>query len=350
MLARCLLALLVVPTLAVAQTPVQQAKALTAPDLETFLDGLVPAELERENVAGAVISVVKDGQVLLAKGYGYSDVEHRQPVSADSTVFRIASISKLFTATAVMQLVEQGKLNLDTDVQTYLDFKLRRHFPDKITLRNLLTHTAGFEESIKDLPADSGKSVPLREHIVKRTPDQIYRPGTITSYSNYGADLAGYIVQVVSGTPYAEYVRLHILEPLGMTHSSIAEPPPPDVRRLVSKEYALASDSVKSYEVLQGEPSGQMASTGADMTKFMIAHLQLGRYGDHRILAEPTAKLMATTQFRTDPRIPCMALGFFEESENGYRIIGHGGDLSWFHSHLSLLMDEGVGIFMSVNS
>src|SRR5581483_11545559 len=250
-----MLALLVIPTLLAIQTPPQQ-KQLTAQDLGAFLDGLIPTELERDNIAGAVISVVKDGQLLYAKGYGYADVAHHLPVSADSTVFRIASISKLFTATAVMQLVEQGKLNLDTDVQTYLDFKLRRHFPDKITLRNLLTHTAGFEESVKDLPADPGKSVPLREHILERTPDQIYRPGTVTSYSNYGADLAWYIVQVVSGTPYPEYVRLHILEPLGMTHSSIAEPLPPEVRHLLSRNYGVATDSAKEYEVLQGEPSG----------------------------------------------------------------------------------------------
>jgi hypothetical protein len=249
-----------------------------------------------------------------------------------------------------MQLVEQGKLDLDQEIETYLDFKIPRKFPAKITLRHLLTHTAGFEETFKSLPADSGKGVPLRDAVSKKIPAQLYPPGTVTSYSNYGADLAGYIVERVSGTPFPEYIRLHILEPLGMTHSSIAEPLPAWHRAHVSEGYAVASDTAKPFEILQGEPSGNMSSTGVDMAKFAIAHLQLGRYGDQRILKEETARLMATTQFRTHPDINGMGLGFFEENRNGYRIIGHGGDLSYFHSHFSLLMDEGVGFFVSVNS
>ena len=169
--------------------------------------------------------------------------------------------------------------------------------------------------------------MPLREAVARRTPAQIYPPGTVTAYSNYGADLAGYIVQHVSGMPFAEYIRVHILDPLGMTHSSIAEPLPAALRLYVSKEYSVASDSAKEFEILQGEPSGNMSSTAVDMAKFAIAHLQLGRYQDRRILREETARLMATTQFRTHPEVNGMGLGFFEESRNGYRIIGHGEDL-----------------------
>ncbi len=323
---------------------------LTAVDLDAFLDGVVPEALASSDVAGAVVAVVKDGRLLFAKGYGYADVGRRLPVQADSTVFRMASISKLFNATAVMQLVEQDKLDLDADIGQYLDFTLPRRFPDKITLRHLLTHTAGFEDSFKQLPADSGKGVPLREWVTKMTPHQIYRPGTVTSYSNYGADLAGYIVQRVSGQPFAEYIEAHILAPLGMRQSSIAEPLPPEIRANLSQEYPSASEPPGEFEVLQGEPSGNLSATATDMAKFMLAHLALGRLGDVRILADSTARLMATTQFRTHPEVPGMGLGFFEESRNGYRIIGHGGDLSRFHSHLSLLMDEGVGFFVAVNS
>jgi CubicO group peptidase (beta-lactamase class C family) len=326
-----------------------RAPDLTAADLGPFFDGLIPAELARHDIAGAVVSVVKGGQVLFAKGYGYADVARKIPVSPEKTLFRIASISKLFNATAVMQLVEQGKLDLDEDIARYLDFEIPRRYPDKITLRNLLTHTAGFEETFKQLPADSGKSVPLAA-AVRKVPPQLYRPGTVTSYSNYGADLAGYIVERVSGTPFPEYVRLHILVPLGMTSSSFAEPLPSELRARVSREYDVASDSAGEFEILQGEPSGNMSSTALDMTRFALAHLQLGQLDGVRILAESTARLMARTQFRTHPDVPGMGLGFFEESRNGYRIIGHGGDLSRFHSHLSLLMDEGVGIFLSVNS
>src|SRR4029434_6701749 len=102
-------------------------------------------------MAGAVVSVVNDGHVLFQKGYGYADVEAKKPVLADQTLFRPGSISKLFTATAVMQLVEQGKLDLDRDVSEYLDFAIPKTFPEPVTLRQLLTHTGGFEETLKNL-------------------------------------------------------------------------------------------------------------------------------------------------------------------------------------------------------
>lgn len=346
-----LLLLLWLPGLLPAQTNGgSPRRELTREDLEPFFDALVSREIQRVDIAGAVVAVVRNGEILLAKGYGWSDVAGKVPVSPDSTLFRVASISKTFNATAVMQLVEQGKLDLDREIQDYLDFQLPRRFSDPITLRHLLTHTAGFEESAKQLPADSGESVPLARFMRETTPNQIYRPGTVTAYSNYGADLAGYIVERVSGVPFPEYIRINIFEPLDMLHSSFAHPLPDQLRSLVSKEYRVASDSVKEFEVLQGEPSGNMSSTARDMAQFMIAHLQLGRLGDRRIVSESTAKLMATTQFRTHPAVTGMAIGFFEESRDGYRIIGHGGDLSRFHSHMSLLLDEGVGFFISYNS
>lgn len=344
--------LITLSLVAASSLPAQtERRPLTREDLEAFLDALVPNELAHGNIAGAVITVVKDGGVLLSRGYGYSDVARKIPVFPDSTLFRIASISKTFNATAVMQLVEQRKLDLDADIQRYLDFELPKDYPEPITLRHLLTHTAGFEESIKELVPPPGKtSVPLGELMKRTTPRQIYRPGTVTSYSNYGADLAGYIVERVSGEPFAEYIDRHILAPLGMRHSSFAEPLPPELARQVSKEYAVATDSAKPFEVIQGEPSGNGSSTGMDMARYMIAHLQLGRLDSVRILAESTARYMATTQFRTHPSVPGMAVGFFEEARDGYRMIGHGGDLSRFHSHMTLLLDEGVGLFISVNS
>lgn len=347
---RILLAVsLLMPPTVLAQSA---GKPLTREDLETFLDGLLPNQLAHGDIAGAIITIVKDGQVLLSKGYGWSDIATRIPVSPDSTVFRIASISKTFNATAIMQLVEQGKLDLDADIQQYLEFRLPKRYPEPITLRHLLTHTAGFEESAKELtPAPGETSVELGLLMREMTPHQIYRPGTVTAYSNYGADLAGYVVERVSGMPFEQYVRVHITDPLGMTLSSFAEPLPPGIARLVSKEYRFASDdSARQFEVIQGEPSGNMSSTGMDMARYMIAHLQLGRFDTVRILAESTARYMATTQFRTHPAVPGMAVGFFEESRDGYRMIGHGGDLSRFHSHMTLLLDEGVGLFISVNS
>src|SRR5712692_6101310 len=208
------------PNIPVAQKPEpapSTARPMTESDVEAFLDGLVPLQLERDDIAGVAIAVVKDGKVLFVKGYGYSDVKKKTPVSAENTLFRPGSISKTFTWTAVMQLVEQGKLNLDRDVNDYLDFQIPHTFGRPVTLRNLMTHTSGFEEVIKDLAVDRPEDLPpLQGFVIAHQPKQIYAPVTIPAYSNYGADLAGYIVQRVSGVPFEQYIQQNIFGPLGM--------------------------------------------------------------------------------------------------------------------------------------
>jgi CubicO group peptidase (beta-lactamase class C family) len=223
-------------------TPAQSTPEISANDVEAFLDGLVPMQLQREDVAGAVIVVVKDGKVLVSKGYGFADVKKRIPVSPDATLFRPGSISKAFTWTAVMQLVEQGKLNLDRDINDYLDFQVPHTFGCPVTLRNLMTHTAGFEEVIKDLGADRADELPTLQRFIKsHEPHQIYSPGTIPAYSNYGADLAGYIVQRVSGLPFEQYIQQNIFGPLGMTRATFVQPLPDPLKPMMSNGYSVAS-------------------------------------------------------------------------------------------------------------
>src|SRR6266536_6475577 len=198
---------------AVASQP-SPAPAFTRQDFETFLDALIPSQLQNRDIAGAVVSVVKDGQVLFAKGYGYADVAAKKPVLADQTLFRPGSISKLFTATAVMQLVEQGKLDLDHDVNEYLDFAIPKTHPEPVTLRRLLTHTAGFEETLKNLfVAHESDLKPLRTYLVNQMPPRIFSTGKVVSYSNYGFTVAGYIVEHVSGEKFERYIDNHILKP-----------------------------------------------------------------------------------------------------------------------------------------
>src|SRR5947209_1864844 len=200
---------------------------LSKADLESFLDGLIPAQLQSRDIAGAVVSVVKDGQVLLAKGYGYADFAARKPVDAEKTLFRAGSISKVVTVIAVMQLVEQGKLDLDRDVSEYLDFPIPKTFPEPITLRRLLTHTAGFEETLKNLFVPSARELrPLRDYLIGAMPARIFRPGTVPSYSNYGLTLVGYIIERISGEPFDQYIAAHILDPLKMEHSTFSQPLP----------------------------------------------------------------------------------------------------------------------------
>jgi CubicO group peptidase (beta-lactamase class C family) len=181
---------------------------LTAEDLSSFMDGFMPQQLEQADIAGAVVAVVKDGQLLFARGYGYSDYEKRIPVSPENTLFRPGSISKLFTWTCVMQQVEQGKLQLDRDVNDYLDFKIPATFGKPTTLRDIMTHRSGLEETIKALFVPSDKDLrPMSEYLPAHLPKQIFAPGTVPAYSNYATTLAAYIVQCVSGQKFDDYVE-----------------------------------------------------------------------------------------------------------------------------------------------
>lgn len=331
----------------------EQQHEMTPSDVEAFLDGILPMQLQREDIAGAVVVIVKNGTVLFAKGYGYADVKSKVPVSPAGTIFRPGSISKTFTWTAIMQLVEQGKINLDADINDYLDFQVPHTFGPPVTVRNLMTHTPGFEEVIKDLMVDRPDQLtPLHPFVIAHQPKQIFTPGTIPAYSNYGADLAGYIVERVSALPFEDYVQKNIFQPLGMSHATFVQPLPDRLKSMMSNGYEVASQDPKPFELVPPAPApdGSLSVTGADMAPFMIAHLQNGRYGDKRILQEQTAEMMHARQFSTDPAVNGMALGFYEESRNGLRIIGHGGDLNYFHSDMHLIPSEGLGFFVSYNS
>jgi CubicO group peptidase (beta-lactamase class C family) len=325
--------------------------AMTAADMEVFLDGLVGVQIRKEDIAGAVVAIVKDGQVLFAKGYGWADVAGRKPVTVDGTMFRPGSVSKLFTWTAVMQLVEQGKLDLDRDINTYLDFRIPQNSSRPITLRQVMTHTAGFQETLKGLfVRNAGDMRPLRTYLTDHLPPLIFPPGTTPAYSNYGATLAGYAVQRVSGRRFEEYIAENVLKPLGMNRTTFVQPLPADLKPLMSGGYALGSQAAKPFEVVGAFPAGSLSATAADMARFMLAHLQDGALGDARILKPETARLMHSRQFGLDPEMNGTCLGFYEESHNGHRIIGHGGDTVWFHSDLHLMPDAKLGFFYSQNS
>ncbi|HEV2615533.1 MAG TPA: serine hydrolase domain-containing protein [Candidatus Acidoferrales bacterium] len=324
---------------------------LTQADLEAFFDGLVPLQIERDDIAGAVVAVVRDGKVIFAKGYGYADVAKKKPVSAEGTLFRCGSISKLFTWTAVMQLVEQGKINLDGDINQYLDFKVAEPFGKPITMRDLMTHTPGLEETIRDLITADQKNIPsLRDYLVNHAPKEIFPPGTTGAYSNYGATLAGYIVQRVSGEPFDDYIDHHIFGPLGMTHATFRQPLPKDLQPMMSEGYERASGGAKKFEIVTPSPAGSVAISAMDITHFMTAHLHDGTYNGAQILKPETVKLMHSRQYAPDPRVHAMCLGFYEETRNGHRIIGHGGDTEYFHSDLHLIPDADTGLFVSYNS
>ena len=344
------------PSLPPASVPVVArqpgaAPELTKADFETFLDALIPSQLRNRNIAGAVVAVVKDGQVLFQKGYGYADVEEKKPVLPDETLFRPGSISKLFTATAVMQLIEQGKLDLDRDVNDYLDFPIPKTYPEPVTLRQLLTHTGGFEDTLKNLfVAHQNNLKPLRTYLVNEMPARIFPPGKIPSYSNYGFTLAGYIVERVSGEKFAHYVENHIFKPLGMNNSTFDQPLPPQLASQMSKGYLSASKKPRDFEWVQAAPAGALTTTAADMTRFMLAFLQDGAVDGVSILKPETVRQMETRQFEFHPTLPGLDITFMEYLIDPVRIIAHGGDTVYFHSDMILLPDAHFGYFLSYNS
>lgn len=320
---------------------------LTKTDVDAWLDGFVPYALKNGDIAGAVVVVVKDGQVLTERSFGYADVKKQTPIDPRTTLFRPGSISKLFTWTAVMQLVQAGKINLDADINTYLDFRIPPAFGKPITMRDLMTHRPGFEESVKYLISEDQRHVvPLDKALKRWIPARVYAPGTIPAYSNYGASLAGYIVQRVSGQPFDDYIEQHIFQPLGMAHSSFRQPLPPALALHLSNGYQLASQDPHPYEIIPLSPAGALGATGDDMAKFMIAQLNNGG----PLLAPQTAQYMHKVNDTPIPGMPGMALGFYHEDRNGLNIIGHGGDTDWFHSDLHLYLDKDVGFFISLNS
>jgi CubicO group peptidase (beta-lactamase class C family) len=327
------------------------APEFTKADFETFLDALIPSQLRNRNIAGAVVSVVKDGQVLFQKGYGYADFEAKKPVLPDKTLFRPGSISKLFTATAVMQLVEQGELDLDRDVNDYLDFAIPKTYSEPVTLRRLLTHTAGFEETLKNLfVAHESDLKPLRTYLVNQMPARIFPPGKVPSYSNYGFTLAGYIVERVSGEKFEPYIENHILKPLGMSNSTFDQPLPPKLAAQMSKGYLNASKKPRDFEFVQAAPAGALSTTAADMTRFMLVFLQDGSVDEVAILKPETVREMEKRQFDLNPMICGLGICFMELWMDPVRVIGHGGDTVYFHSLMVLVPDAHLGYFISYNS
>src|SRR5437763_3121144 len=324
---------------------------LTKPDLEAFLDGLIPAQLQNRDIAGAVVSVVKDGRVLLEKGYGYADFVAKKPVVADKTLFRPGSISKVFTAIAVMQMVEQGKLDLDRDINNYLDFALPQTYPEPITLRRLLTHTAGFEETLKNLFVPSAREMrPLRDYLITAMPARIFPPGMVPSYSNYGLTLAGYIVERVSGEPFEKYIAAHILTPLRMDHSSFAQPLPENFAANMSPGYLTAAQGARAFEFVTASPAGALSATATDMTRLMLALLGEGTLEGATILKPESVRAMEARQFELHPALHAIGFILMDYSMNGQRAIGHGGDTIYFHSDMMLMPDAHIGLFISYDS
>lgn len=322
-------------------------------DYPSFFDSALTQQLADEHIAGAVAAVVKNGEIVFAKGYGYADMESGVPAQPDHSLFFIGSNGKLFTWTAVMQLAEQGKLDLHADVNTYLDFKIPTTFEQPVTLHHLMTHTAGFEDEFNSLMVSSQSQVlPLGEHLRRFMPARVYPPGSVMAYSNYGTALAGYIVERVSGQPFDEYLAIHILQPLGMQRAFVGNTIPDALAPSLALGYRYQGESFKvsGVEWTAASPCAPLRLAATDLAQFMIAHLNSGCTQTGCILGRASVEQMHALQFTHHPQMDGMAYGFMRTHINGETVLWHLGNSPTFISMIMLLPDHNLGVTVTYNS
>jgi CubicO group peptidase (beta-lactamase class C family) len=325
-------------------------------ELETYIDGLV-ASLHREHGLSALtLSVVKDDALWLARGYGQADLASARPVVADSTLFRIGSVSKTFIWTAVMMLVERGQIDLDADVNSYLKtVRIAEAFGVPVTMRQLMHHRAGFEDSLRLFAVGDDDPRTLAELLTEQQPARVYAPGLRTSYSNWGSALAAQIVADVSGEAYGDFLRREILDPLGMRATTFVAPSKLDEaqRADLASGYkggkgALAA---QGYMQIGGYwPAGGIASTATEMARWMRFHLNGGELEGVRLLRAETHAQMWTRAYDDRPGAPDIAHGFQDRSYRGLRVLGHGGATAAFYTNMVLVPELGLGVFVSQSS
>lgn len=343
--------------LALAAHPAWAASTAQPADPQALADVLDPIfvkQMADGHIAGAAFVMVKDGQVFFAKGYGSANLDQHTLVDPERTIFPVLSLSKLFTATAIMQLVEQGKISLDADVNTYLK---QNHVPatyaQPITIAQLLTHTAGFDDdsqAIGNIAATPNAVLPLHDYLATYPPVRILPPGSRYLYSNAAYDVLGAVVEDVSGQPFAEYMDAHILRPLGMTHSSFL-PPAESSDLATSYRYDDTQLVPMPRHYFSNAPSAGLTTTAADMAHFLIAQLQHGRYENQAILRPETVALMQRQHFPNEPDEPGMGYGFNTATLGSHHAIWKDGDdLDRIHSKVLLYPDRQIGYFIVQNS
>ncbi|MFD9688597.1 serine hydrolase domain-containing protein [Kitasatospora sp. NPDC059088] len=323
--------------------------------VKRLFDEIVPKLLAEHRIPGAAVSVVAGGRQVFAGGYGVSDVPGHKAVDPDRTAFFTGSNAKVFTAVAVLQQVRAGKLDLHADVNTYLStFKVRDSYPGHpVTVENLLTHTGGFDDTFMGLAQAGPQHVgSLGDALAAHQPDRVRAPGVVAAYDNYGVALAGYLVEVVSGQPFDQYVAQHVLQPLGMERTTFTQPHPAAIDAELAHGYRPEGDGQTETEGLYGPltPTGAAAvTTVTDMGRLMLALLNGGSLEGRPVLdRDGTAQLLAR-HFGPDRRMPGMAYLLEQRDRNGQQLLVKDGDVPGFHSNLALLPERGVGLYVTVN-
>jgi len=318
--------------------------------LEYFVDGVMAQQIATREVAGAIVTVVHNDRVLFSRGYGYADIDKGIEVDPRQTLFRPGSVSKMFTWTALMQQVELGRIDLDADVNSYLDFTIPPFDGQPIRVRDLMSHALGMSD-VGGITAPSlDKVVPFAEWAKQNIPRRLWPANTEISYSNYGTVLAGYMVERVSGERFPDYVERHIFTPLGMASTSFREPLPERLAVNMAHGYRVEDGRfvAEPFELFSPVmPAGSASTTGPDMARFMNMMLNKGVLDKVRILKTESVALLMRNSIANAPGLSGMAHGFFVVREKGPRLVGHGGNTGDFHSNMVLAPELKLGFFIS---
>jgi CubicO group peptidase (beta-lactamase class C family) len=344
-------------------------QAIPAGELESFVDGYIRHAMARDHIAGVTVSVVQNGQLVMKKGYGFASLEPKRAVDPDRTLFRIGSISKTFTWIALMKEVEAGRIRLDAPVNLYLPEKVQvrdQGFDQPVRVQNLMDHSAGFEDRVLGqlFERNYERVRPLDVYLRQERPRRVHAPGAISSYSNYGAALAGEAASYTSGKPYERLVEDEILNPLGMAHTTFREPHPAKAGLPAPMPAALAADvsqpfrwtpagfETRDYEFIgQIGPAGAGSSTAGDMARYMLMQLGNGQSNGAMIYGAKAAQAFRTPLRATPAGINGWAHGFaIHEMPGGHVGYGHDGGTLSFFSEMVVVPDLNLGIFVSTNT
>ncbi|NOX51115.1 MAG: beta-lactamase family protein [Gammaproteobacteria bacterium] len=330
---------------------VSPAFAEPAGEMEGFIDGIMQRAVMRGETVGATVSLVSDGRLVMAKGYGFANLQDRTPVQGRHTQFRIGSITKVLTWISVLQQIESGRLELDADVNVYLEsFAMEDKFSDPITLRHLMTHTPGFEDDLSRLFASGPRQVGiLRDTLADHMPARVRPPGTVAAYSNYGAALAGFLVAKVSGEGWHDYVQTHIFGPLGMHASSTRQPLTNVMDQSRSRGYQHNAGvfQVEPFTFIPLAPAGSGSATALDVARLMVELLNPQSTG---VLSAKSKQKLLEGAYLAHPEINGITLGMYEVSQGDARAVAHHGSTILFNSAMVLWPKHKVGLFVSTNT
>lgn len=320
-------------------------------EFEQFLDEQIQPHLDKGVLSHVSVALVYNGKLVLSKGYGFADITTDQKLDPSVHLIRPGSVAKLFTWIAVMQLSEKGLIDLDADINSYLDFTIPQHPSGAVTMRHLMTHRAGFEDVLRDLMANQPEQLISNEEWLKRwVPERVFAVNTVPAYSNYGAALAGYIVERISKKPFEQYVGQHIFQPLGMHNSSFHQPLPDALAGQVAKIYDQSGSALMPYDYISPIPAGALSATAHDMGLFIAAFLAGDSTGSTPLINDHTRQHMLSYSAPHVDGMNAMSLGFIRGDEQGQQIWGHSGNTRSYHSHLMLVPEFGSGLFVSVAS